>query len=132
MRRTLTAAALSTALLVSGAPLATSAVASGGHDDRVIRTGSCSGSADWKLKVKSDDGRLEVEWEVDSNRSGQTWRVRVRDNGDLVVKTRATTGGASGSFSIERKIANRAGSDSIVARSRNLASGQTCVGRLTF
>ena len=66
MRRTLTAAALSTALLVTGAPLATSAVASGGNDDRVIRTGSCSGSADWKLKAKSDDGRIEVEWEVDS------------------------------------------------------------------
>ena len=132
MRRTLTAAALSTALLVTGAPLATSAAARGGGDDRVIRTGSCSGSADWKLKTKTDDGRLEVEWEVDSNRSGQTWRVRIRDNGVLVVKTRATTGGRSGSFSIERKIANRAGSDVIVARSRNLASGQLCVGRLTF
>ncbi len=132
MRRTLTAAALSTALLVAGAPLATPAAAKGGNDDRIIRTGSCSGSADWKLKAKSDDGRLEVEWEVDSNRSGQTWRVRVRDNGVLVVKTRATTGGASGSFSVERLIGNRAGGDSIVARSRDLSSGQLCVGRLTF
>jgi hypothetical protein len=132
MRRTLTAVALSTALLVTGAGLATSAVASGGHDDRIIRTGSCSGSADWKLKAKSDDGRLEVEWEVDSNRAGQTWRVRVRDDGDLVVKTRAATGGASGSFSIQRQVANRAGGDSIVARSRDLSSGQLCVGRLTF
>ena len=131
MRRTLTAAALSTALLVAGAPLASSAVAKSG-DDRVIRTGSCSGTADWKLKAKSDNGRIEVEWEVDSNRSGQTWRVRVRDDGDLVVKTRATTGGASGSFSIERQIGNRAGGDSIVARSRDLSSGQLCVGRLTF
>jgi hypothetical protein len=131
MRRTLTAAALSTALLVAGAPLAGSAVAKSG-DDRVIRTGSCSGTADWKLKAKSDNGRIEVEWEVDSNRSGQTWRVRVRDDGDLVVKTRATTGGASGSFSIDRQTGNRAGSDSIVARSRDLSSGQLCVGRLTF
>jgi hypothetical protein len=131
MRRTLTAAALSTALLVAGAPLASSPVATGG-DDRVIRTGSCSGTADWKLKAKSDNGRIDVEWEVDSNRSGQTWRVRVRDNGVLVVKTRATTGGASGSFSIERQIGNRAGGDSIVARSRDLSSGQLCVGRLTF
>jgi hypothetical protein len=131
MRRTLTAAALSTALLVAGAPLASSAVAKGG-DDRVIRTGSCSGTADWKLKAKSDNGRIEVEWEVDSNHAGQTWRVRVRDDGVLVVKTRATTGGASGSFSVQRSIANRAGADSIVARSRDLSSGQLCVGRLTF
>jgi len=131
MRRTLTAAALSTALLVAGAPLASSAVAKGG-DDRVIRTGSCSGTADWKLKAKSDNGRIEVEWEVDSNHAGQTWRVRVRDDGVLAVKTRATTGGASGSFSVQRSIANRAGADSIVARSRDLSSGQLCVGRLTF
>ena len=131
MRRTLTAAALSTALLVAGAPLASSAVAKGG-DDRVVRTGSCSGAADWKLKAKSDNGRIEVEWEVDSNHAGQTWRVRVRDDGVLVVKTRATTGGASGSFSVQRSIANRAGADSIVARSRDLSSGQLCVGRLTF
>jgi hypothetical protein len=131
MRRTHTAAALSTALLVAGAPLASSAVAKGG-DDRVVRTGSCSGTADWKLKAKSDNGRIEVEWEVDSNHAGQTWRVRVRDDGVLVVKTRATTGGASGSFSVQRSIANRAGADSIVARSRDLSSGQLCVGRLTF
>ena len=131
MRRTLTAAALSTALLVAGAPLASSAVAKGG-DDRVIRTGSCSGTADWKLKATSDNGRIEIEWEVDSNHAGQTWRVRVRDDGVLVVKTRATTGGASGSFSVQRSIANRAGADSIVARSRDLSSGQLCVGRLTF
>ena len=131
MRRTLTAAALSTALLVACAPLASSAVAKGG-DDRVVRTGSCSGTADWKLKAKSDNGRIEVEWEVDSNHAGQTWRVRVRDDGVLVVKTRATTGGASGSFSVQRSIANRAGGDSIVARSRDLSSGQLCVGRLTF
>jgi hypothetical protein len=131
MRRTLTAAALSTALLVAGAPLASSAVAKGG-DDRVIRTGSCSGTADWKLKATSDNGRIEIEWEVDSNHAGQTWRVRVRDDGVLVVKTRATTGGASGSFSVQRSIANRAGGDSIVARARDLSSGQLCVGRLTF
>src|SRR6478672_10829834 len=37
----------------------------GGDDDRVIRTGTCSSGAGWKLKVKTDDGRLEVEGEVD-------------------------------------------------------------------
>ena len=127
MRTALTVAALSTVLVVSGAPLAQ---AKGG--DATIRTGTCSGSADWKLKAKHDDGRLEVEFEVDSNQSGQTWRVRVRDNGVRVIATRATTGGASGSFSVERKVANRAGSDSLVARARDLSSGQVCVGRLTI
>jgi hypothetical protein len=126
MRTALAVAALSSALVVTGAPLAH---AKGG--DAIIRTGSCSGSADWKLKAKHDNGRIETEWEVDSNRSGQTWRVRVRDNGVLVVATRSTTGGASGSFSVQRRVANRAGTDSLVARATDLNSGQTCVGRLS-
>jgi hypothetical protein len=127
MRTALAVAALSSALVVTGAPLAH---AKGG--DAIIRTGSCSGSADWKLKAKHDDGLIETEWEVDSNRSGQTWRVRVRDNGVLVVKTRATTTGASGSFSVERRVANRTGTDSLVARATDLNSGQTCVGQLSL
>lgn len=129
MRSTLAVAALSTALVVTGAPFAQ---ASGGDDGRIIRTGACSGTADWKLKAKHDDGRIEVEYEVDSNRSGQTWRVRVFDDGVRVLATTATTGGRSGSFSVERKVANRAGSDSFVARARDLSSDQLCVGRLTF
>jgi hypothetical protein len=129
MRTAIAVAALSTALVVTGAPLAQ---ASGGDDGRIIRTGSCSGSADWKLKAKHDDGRVEVEYEVDSNRSGQTWRVRVFDDGVRVVATTATTGGRSGSFSVERRVANRAGSDSFVAQARDLSSGQLCVGRLTL
>jgi hypothetical protein len=130
MRKTTTAmtvAAVATAALV--VPAAPAAMASG---DDVRRTGQCSGSADWKLKAKHDDGRVEVEWEVDSNRSGQTWRVRVFDNGDRVVATRATTHGPSGSFSVERKIADQAGSDHIVARARHLATGQVCSGSLTL
>jgi len=106
------------------------ALASGGDDDRVIRTGGCSGSADWKLKVKTDDGRLEVEGEVDSNRSGQTWAWKLKDNGKVVVKGSSTTGGRSGSFSVERKIANRAGTDKVVFKATHGA--QTCRGVIRF
>jgi hypothetical protein len=129
MRSLLTATALTAALVVTGAPLASAH--SHGGSGATVRTGSCSGSADWKLKAKHDDGLIELEWEVDSNHPGQTWRVRVRDNGDRVVATRASTRGASGSFSVERRIADTAGGDSLVARARNVRSGQICVGRLT-
>jgi hypothetical protein len=129
MKRILTTAAISLALLVPAVP---AAQAKDGDDGEILRTGSCSGSADWKLKAKRDDGALEVEWEVDSNRVGQVWRVRIFDNGDRVVATRRTTQAPSGSFEVERHIANRAGSDHLVARSRDLASGQVCRGTLTF
>jgi hypothetical protein len=128
MRKAMTTMAVVAALVVAAAP----AAIADGSDGDVRRSGSCSGSADWKLKAKPDDGRLEVEWEVDSNRSGQTWRVRIFDNGDRVVATRATTHGPSGSFSVERKIANLAGSDRLVARARLLGGGQVCSGSLTI
>ena len=128
MKRTLTTAAISLALVLPVAPAAQAS----SNDVEIIRTGSCSGTADWKLKAKRDDGAIEVEWEVDSNRAGQVWRVRIYDNGNRVVATRRTTQPPSGSFDVERHIANRPGSDHLVARSRNLASGQLCRGTLTF
>ena len=124
-------ASLLTAGLLTAGMSTAPAFASGGGSG-VRKSGPCSASSDWKLKAKHDNGRIETEWEVDSNRSGQTWRVRIRDNGVLVVATRATTGGASGSFSVQRRIANRAGTDSLVVRARNLSSGQICVGRLSI
>ena len=37
-------------------------------DGDVIRTGSCSGRSDWKLKLSPEDGRIEVEFEIDFER----------------------------------------------------------------
>ena len=70
----------------------------------MIVTGRCSSGADWKLKVKTDDGRLEVEGEVDSNVAGQRWRWALRHNGSLSDRGVSTTTARSGSFEVERKI----------------------------
>jgi hypothetical protein len=93
-------------------------------DGRVIRTGSCSGATDFKLKAKPDDGRLEVEFEVDQNRNGVRWRVALRRNGAVVARGTRRTRGRSGSFSFERRIANPAGKDRISAVARR--KGETC------
>lgn len=123
---TLVAAALSVSTLAMTAP---DAAAKG---FRVRTSGACTASSDWKLKAKHDDGRIEVEFEVDSNRRGQRWAVTIEDNSALVWSGRRTTKGPSGSFSVEKRIANRAGADSIEATATNLRSGETCVGTLTF
>jgi len=101
-------------------------------DDEEIRRGHCSGSSDWKLKVKTDDGRLEVEGEVDSNVNGQRWRWRIRHEGHRAARGRATTTAPSGSFDVERRVANAAGSDRVGWRARNPRTGETCRGGLTF
>ena len=102
----------------------------GGNDGRVIKTGSCTDGTNWKLKVKADNGRLEVEGEVDSNRSGQSWNWKIKDNGSVAARGTATTGGRSGSFSVERRIGNQAGTDTIVFRATH--SGEVCTGTIAF
>jgi hypothetical protein len=119
-----------TVMTASLALVTAPATAAGGDDDRVIRTGSCSGSADWKLKVKTDDGRLEVEGEVDSNTSGQKWAWKIKDNGSVAAKGSATTGGPSGSFDVEREIADQSGTDRVVFKASY--AGQTCRGVISF
>lgn len=128
MRRTLTVAGLSIALLLTGAPLAQAD--SEGYSG-AGRTGSCSGRAHWQLNASRDDGRIEVDWEVDSHRAGQDWRLRIRDNGVLVAAAHDTSRHRDGSVDLERSIANRPGTDRIVARARNLSTGQFCVGRVS-
>jgi hypothetical protein len=104
----------------------------GGGGDRGVRVaGTCTGGSTAKLKAKHDDGRIEVEFEVDQNRNGVTWGVRVRRDGVLVIRRSATTRGPSGSFSIEKKVANPAGSDRIAARATS-PSGEVCTASLTI
>lgn len=88
--------------------------------------GTCNKSATTKIKLGLRDGGIETESEVDSNRNGQTWSVRTRHNGVLVVNTTAVTKAPSGSFTVRKNLPNRAGTDTVTTVSRNAATGQTC------
>jgi hypothetical protein len=104
--------------------------ASAKGDDGVRTSAACAHGGRLDLKAKHDDGRIEVEVEVDSNRNGQRWAVRVTDNGAVVVKRHARTAGRSGSFSIEKKVRNRPGRDTI--RARATFRNHTCTATLTL
>ncbi len=119
-------------LALSGALVLTLASPALANDADVIKRGSCSGHSDWKLKASPENGRIEVEGEVDSNVNGQTWRWRMIHNGNVSAKGTATTGGSSGSFEVRRLMVNADGSDQIGWRARNPQSGETCRGSLTF
>ena len=101
-------------------------------DGDVIRRGSCSEGASWKLKASPEDGRIEVEGEVDSNKKGQTWRWRLVHNGSVTARGKATTSGPSGSFDVERTVVNLKGVDKLKFRAHHAGSDETCVGRLRF
>jgi hypothetical protein len=118
-------------LAVAALAAASSAPAKGGGTE-VIKRGSCSGSATWKLKAKRDNGFIETEFEVDQNKVGKKWRVVIRQNGVKRFSGIRTTRAPSGSFTVRRLLDNKAGNDRIVGRARALATGQICRGALTI
>lgn len=99
-------------------------------DDEVIRTGACTSGADWKIKVKPDDGRLEVEAEIDSNQAGQSWRWVLRHGSGVSARGTSQTTARSGSFEVERKTVDMAGTDSF--RFRAVHDGEVCVARVSY
>jgi hypothetical protein len=126
--RRATPGALVLGLLLGAALVGPMGVAAKSTD--VIRTGSCSGSSDWKLKAHPDNGRLEVEFEVDQNRNGQTWNVKLKRNGNVFWSGQKTTRAPSGSFSVTKRTGNAAGTDKIVGKATNPRTGEVCRGVL--
>jgi hypothetical protein len=123
------------ALSALALPLAMSAPASasGGGGGGDVRThGGCSASAVWKMKAKPDKGRIELESEVDSNHNGQIWKWRIKHNGSISAKGSATTAGASGSFTVQRRMANLAGTDHFTFRAVRPATGEVCRGTISL
>lgn len=106
------------------------ATASGGGGHRAH--GGCGGAAVWKLKVKPDSGRIELEAEVDSNHSGQVWHWVVTHNGSRSAKGSSTTHGASGSFSVHRRMTNLSGTDHFGFRAERGATGNVCRGTISL
>jgi hypothetical protein len=123
------AAGLAAVLCASTLSAAGTAQARGGSGVRAA--GSCAvGSGVWTLKAKADDGRLEIEFEVDTNHAGQRWHVRITDNTHLVTDRYATTQAPSGSFTVHARPANRAGTD--VIRARATRGDRVCSGTVRF
>jgi hypothetical protein len=101
-------------------------------DDRVVKVGTCSIGSTWKLKAKTDDGRVEVEFEVDQNRVGKRWRVTLKRDGATVFNGIRTTRAPSGSFSVERLLAGSTGSTRIVASAKAVQGSESCSAALVF
>ena len=124
------ATALITSVLVAttlvAAPLSASA-----KDGDVIRRGDCTARSDWKLKLSPENGRIEVEFEVDQNRNGQTWNVKLKRNGSSFWSGQRTTQEPSGSFEARRVVAGASG-DRFAGIATNPRTGEGCRGTATY
>lgn len=117
------------ALAVAGLGLSSPAQAKAGD---VVKTGTCSKGSAWKLKASPENGRIEVAFEVDSNRVGQVWTVSIKDNARTVFSGTAKTVAPSGSFTVRRVTANQAGTDVIRAAAATSSTGERCSASLSF
>jgi hypothetical protein len=123
--RVVLAVGLATTLLAAG----TAASAKAGD---VVKTGACSAASDWKLKLSSDSGKIQLEFEVDENKVGQTWSVRIKQNGTRIFAGKRVTKAPSGSFTVRLFATDHAGTDSFRASATNPATGESCVGRASI
>jgi hypothetical protein len=96
-------------------------------DGDILRRGTCTGPSASKIKLSEENGRIEVEFEVDQNRNGVRWNVLVRQNGRSVATLVRVTRPPSGSFEARIVAPNRAGVDSFVATATR--PGETCRAR---
>ena len=112
------------------APSATFARGGGGGKQVA---GTCSAHSTSTLKVKREDGpKLEVEFEVDQNKVGAAWDVRLRNDGISFWHGQKVTRAPSGSFTVHKLSTDGAGTDTIAARATNLATGETCTASLSI
>jgi hypothetical protein len=105
------------------------AAAAPAKDGDVLVRGTCTKASAAKLKLSFEDGRIEVELEVDQNRNGVRWSVtlrRVVSGGTrLLFSGSRVTRPPSGSFELRRVVTNRPGRDTIRARAVS-PSGEVC------
>jgi hypothetical protein len=117
---------LGVALALAAAP---AGVSKNGDDIRVA--GTCTRASTSKLKLSEEEGRIEVEFEVDQNRSGVRWTVVLVHNGKRVARLTRASKAPSGSFEARMLRANTRGADRFTARATS-PSGEVCTARATF
>ncbi|MDQ1520410.1 MAG: hypothetical protein QOI55_1483 [Actinomycetota bacterium] len=128
-RQSFTRLVATTGIVASSVLLAAPAYARGGD---VRKSVTCSRGSIATLKLAPRDGAIETEFEVDSNVVGQRWSTRISDNGTVVFSGARTTVAPSGSFTIEKRIPNRPGTDRVVGRATYAGTGESCTVSLSI
>jgi hypothetical protein len=127
--RTTIACCLALVALVLGAPASAAGRDDGDKDARA--EGTCGGRVSCQLRLKAKDGDILVEFEVDSTRGRERWRLVLVHERRVVWRGRARTRSGSGSFRIRRSIPDFDGADQVTVRASG-PRGNTCQATATL
>jgi hypothetical protein len=119
------------AALAACATFALTASPASAKDGDVLRAGKCTSGATSKIKLSEENGRIEVEFEVDQNRNGVRWTVSLRRNGARFARLVRTTRPPSGSFEARALARNGAGAEVIRGRAVS-PSGEVCTAQASW
>jgi hypothetical protein len=124
MRKTFTG--LAAAALFAGAVATASPAAA--DDDRISRSGTCSGSATYKMTVvERDDDRLVTSFRVDGKRAGAAWTYAFFRNGKYLTSV-TRSANRSGDLLVSRTF--RGDDDDRVRVVAKARYGETCARTL--
>lgn len=116
------ALAAATAVVAGGVGLtATAAQADGIEREKTVR---CAGNTLASLSLEKEHGQIDVDFELDRAVPYQAWKVRIKHNGQRVLRTTVSTD-YEGDLDVSRHVPDKQGKDKIVARAKNSA-GQVC------
>ncbi|NJN23476.1 MAG: hypothetical protein HC810_02540 [Acaryochloridaceae cyanobacterium RL_2_7] len=108
------------AVAMNSVPLAAQA-----KDGDVIQRVSCSQRSEIKLKASPENGRIEVEAEIDDSVPGQRWRLVMKKNSQTIFNGVRQVN-SLGNVEVRVLTPNGAGVENIVANARNLNTGEQC------
>lgn len=95
------------------------------HEGGASSEGSCSQGSSFKLDLSVENDQLRTKFEVVEGIDGDTWRILLKDNGMVIFKGMRTTDDG-GSFEVEVFSQDLPGTDTVMARAANLATGEMC------
>jgi hypothetical protein len=107
------------------AALALPATAAADDGDREVRkAGTCTGRSEASIRLRADDGRIRVEFEIDGSRAG-AWSVILVHDRRIAYRGRVQPRSSSRSVRLRRLVADWYGRDTITVRASGPRS-ETC------
>jgi len=97
-------------------------------DNDVVRRGRCTGGGTYELELSRENGKLEIEFEIEG-KANQQWNVVIKRRGNVIFRGKRTTGSISKEFTV--RLLNGPGTGGEIEAVATRA-GQRCAAKATY